>query len=111
MRYRIEAPGQPVTYGDYRSESECRYVVRSSGLVLDMALVKVTPIYPGQPEPPLRYSLVRQEVTLTVTVSVPRAATAGDALAVVRDALVRASSDWVLLEAVRLGDAKGKEEG
>lgn len=46
MRYRIEAPGQPVAYGDYLDEAEARSVVLRSGLVpaSEMVHVTVTPV-------------------------------------------------------------------
>lgn len=55
MKYRIEAPGQPVTYGDYLNEMEARSIVRRSGLVRNMRAVRVTPMWfwlrpgPGAP--------------------------------------------------------------
>ena len=55
MKYRIEAPGQPVAYGDYLDEMEARSVVRQSGLVRDMRAVRITPMWfwlrpePGAP--------------------------------------------------------------
>jgi hypothetical protein len=102
MRYRIEAPGQPVAYGEYRSEMECRDIVRRSGLAPDMSLVRVTALWPGQPEPPLEYSQPRDQLTLTVTVSVPAGTRSrGEALTAVHDVLARSSGDSLLLEDVR----------
>lgn len=45
MKFRIEAPGQPVAYGDYLDEMEARSVVRRSGLVRNMRAVKITPMW------------------------------------------------------------------
>lgn len=45
MKFRIEAPGQPVAYGDYLDELEARAIVKRSGLVKNMRTVVVTPMW------------------------------------------------------------------